>query len=187
MVEPSLRQSNPEPRSRRRWLSAFDRLVRGVALWGGGAALIALILLIVADVVLRYFCNAPIFGARDLAKLLLVTMIALATAYSARSGGQVAIEVFSRFLGRRGLWVINIGVRGGAAIMLAILTWRLAASGLSAGRFGERSLTLALPYAPFYFLLAFGMALYGLVLLVEISLLLQGEEIDPQLIDSEQS
>jgi TRAP-type transport system small permease protein len=147
----------------------------------------ALILLIVADVVLRYFCNAPIFGARDLAKLLLVAMIALATAYSARSGGQVAIEVFSRFLGRRGLWAINIGVRGGAAIMLAILAWRLAASGLSAGRFGERSLTLAIPYAPFYFLLAFGMALYGLVLLAEISLLLQGEEIDPRLIDREHS
>lgn len=185
MVEPSSRQSNPEPRSPRRWLSTFDRLVRGVALWGGGAALMALILLIVADVVLRYFCNAPILGARDLAKLLLVTMIALATAYSARSGGQVAIEVFSGFLGRRGLWAINIGVRGGAAIMLAILAWRLAASGLSAGRFGERSLTLAISYAPFYFLLASGMALYGLVLLAEISLLLQDEEIDPQLIDRE--
>jgi TRAP-type C4-dicarboxylate transport system permease small subunit len=147
----------------------------------------ALILLIVADVILRYFFNAPIFGARDLAKLLLVAMIALATAYSARSGGQVAIEVFSRFLGQRGLWTINIGVRGGAAIMLAILAWRLTASGLSAGRFGERSLTLDIPYAPFYFLLACGMALYSLVLLVEISLLLQGEEIDPGLIDGEHS
>ena len=182
-MPPSTRPSNPERAVGGRWRAGFDRLVRMVALWGGGLTLLALILLIVCDVVLRYVCNAPIFGARDLGKLLLTSMIALATAYSARSGGQVAIEAFSRFLGRRGLRRVEIAVRLGAALMLAVLSWRLLLGGMSSGRYGEASLSLGIPHAPFYWLLAAGMALYGLALVVEIALLLSGADIDPQLID----
>lgn len=180
MVLPSTGQSNPDSGGGKRPLPAFDRLVRVVALWGGGLALFALLGLIVADVFLRYFCNAPIYGARDLGKLLLLTMIALATAYSAQSGGQVAIEVFSGFLGPSWRRALDFGVRLGASVMLSLLSWRLAVSGLSAGRYGETSLTLGLSYAPFYFLLAAGMALYGLVLVVEIFRLLRGERLEQQ-------
>lgn len=179
MVRPSTGQSNPEPGGEKGKGPAFDRLVRAVALWGGGFALFALIGLIVADVVLRYFWNAPIYGARDLGKLLLLTMIALCTAYSAQSGGQVAIETFSGFLGPTGQRRLDLGTRLVASAMLAVLSWRLAANGLSAGRYGETSLTLTISYAPFYFLLAAGMALYGLVLVVEIFRLLKGEELEP--------
>jgi len=180
MVPPSTGQSNTDSGGGKRQLPAFDRLVRTVALWGGGLALFALIGLIVADVVLRYFCNAPIYGARDLGKLLLLTIIALSTAYSAQSGGQVAIEAFSGFLGPRSRRALDLGVRGGATAMLALLSWRLAVSGLSAGRYGETSLTLGISYAPFYFLLAAGMVLYGLVLVVEIVRLLRGELLEQQ-------
>ncbi len=182
-MPPSTRQSSPEGAVGGRWLAGFDRLVRRVALWGGGLTLLALIVLIVGDVVLRYVCNAPIFGARDLGKLLLTSMIALATAYSARSGGQVAIEAFSRFLGKSGLRRLEIAVRLGAALMLAVLSWRLLLAGFSAGRYGEASLSLGIPHAPFYWLLAAGMVLYGLVLVVEIALLLGGADIDPRFID----
>ena len=140
--------------------------------------LLGLTFLIVADVVLRYCFNTPIYGGRDIGKLMLLVMVALSTAYSARTGGQVAIEVFSSFLKPRLLRLTDISVRSGAVIMLLVLAWRLMMSGFSADRFGEVSLTLHIPYAPFYYVFAFGMLLYAIVLVVEIALLLSGRAID---------
>ena len=181
MPAKSLKPSSPESSAKRVGkLALFDLAVKKIALWGGGTMLLGLILLTVGDVVLRYFFNAPLSGARDIAKLMLLTMVALSPAYSARTGGQVAIEVFSGFLGPRLLRWIDIAVRLGAATMLCILSWRLVLGGLNASRFGEASLTLAIPFAPFYFLFAFGMLLYAVVLAVEITLLLRGRTLDPQ-------
>lgn len=177
----SIKPSNPEGAARipGQGLARFDRAIEAVALWGGGGAVLALVLLVVGDVLLRYFFNAPLFGARDLGKLLLLTTVALAVPYSARTGGQVAIEVFSGFLGPGRLRIVEIGVRCGATVMLAILAWRLCISGLDAGHYGETSLTLGIPYAPFYFLFAFGMFLYAAVLVVEIVLLCTGHSLAP--------
>lgn len=160
------------------WLARFDRVLRAVALWGGGAMLVGLTFLTVGDVGLRYFFNAPLFGARDIAKIMLLVMVALSTAYSARTGGQVAIEVFSSFLGPRFLRVIGVITRTLAALVLLVLSWRLTMGGLSAGRFGEVSLSLAIPFAPFYYIFAAGMFLYAVVLLVELGLLLKGCAVD---------
>lgn len=180
MPEKSLKSSNPESAGKAagQGLAAFDRTVKAVALWGGGAMLLGLIFLTVGDVALRYFFNAPLFGARDIAKLMLLIMVALSTAYSARTGGQVAIEVFSSFLGPGWLRRIEIAVRCGATAMLAVLSWRLTISGMSAARFGEASLSLKIPFAPFYYLFACGMLLYAAVLVVEITLLMRGHILD---------
>jgi TRAP-type C4-dicarboxylate transport system permease small subunit len=180
MPEKSLKPSTPETTLQAGYkLARFDLAIKRVALWGGGTMLLSLVFLTTCDVVLRYFFNAPLFGARDIAKLMLLVMVALSTPYSARTGGQVAIEVFSGFLGPKLLRLIEIAVRIGATTMLCILSWRLMRSGLSADRFGEASLTLGIPFAPFYFLFAGGMLLYVAVLVVETVLLLRGQTIDP--------
>ncbi len=186
MPEKSLKSSSPENISKVAWqgLATFDRTIKAVALWGGGVMLLGLIFLTVGDVALRYCFNAPLFGARDIAKLMLLIMVVLSTAYSARTGGQVAIEVFSSFLGPGWLRRIDITVRCGATVMLAVLSWRLTTSGMSAARFGEASLSLKIPFAPFYYLFACGMLLYAAVLVVEISLLLRGHILDPHADDT---
>jgi TRAP-type transport system small permease protein len=160
-----------------RYKCHLDHIVRTIALWGGGSLLLALMALTVLDVVRRYGFNAPIYGARDVAKLMLLCLVALSVAYSARTGGQVAIELFSQRLApplRRNL---AIAVRLTAIPMLALLTWQLIDSGINAGRFGEASLALLLPFAPFYAILALGMGLYALALVVEVGLLWCGEDL----------
>jgi len=143
-------------------------LVRAVALWGGGGMLVTLMGLTVIDVGLRYLFNAPLYGARDVAKLMLLAMVAFSMAYSARSGGQVAIELFAERLSSRQRRWCEASLRILSATMLVVLSWRLWSSGLNAERFGEASLALGIPACPFYGLLAFGMLLYALVLLAEI-------------------
>ncbi|MEJ2638820.1 MAG: TRAP transporter small permease [Desulfosarcinaceae bacterium] len=156
----------------------LDRLVRTVALWGGGSLLLALMALTVVDVVRRYGFNAPIYGARDVAKLMLLCLVALSVAYSARTGGQVAIELFCQRLTPPLRRVLALAVRLLAIPMLGVLTWQLVDSGINASRFGEASLALLLPFAPFYAILALGMGLYALVLMVEVGLLWHKEDLD---------
>lgn len=153
----------------------LDQIVRTITLWGGGSLLLALMALTVLDVVRRYGFNAPIYGARDVAKLMLLCLVALSVAYSARTGGQVAIELFSQRLAPALRRILAIAVRLLAIPMLVVLTWQLIDSGINAGRFGEASLALLLPFAPFYTILALGMGLYALVLVVEVGLLWRGE------------
>jgi hypothetical protein len=92
-------------------------------------------------------------------------------AYSARTGGRVAIELFTQRLAPPLRRRLAIGVRLLAIPMLTLLGWQLIDSGINARRFGEASLALQLPYAPFYAILAAGMALCAMVLVVEILLL----------------
>jgi TRAP-type C4-dicarboxylate transport system permease small subunit len=151
-----------------------DLVVRQVALWGGGAMLLGLMALTVADVTLRYFFNAPLYGARDVAKLMLLVMVALSVAYSARTGGQVVIEFFSRRMGPRLAAMSEAGARLATLAMLAVLSRQLWISGGHAAAFGETSMALEIPYGLFYRFLAFGMLLYAAVLVVELLLILRG-------------
>jgi len=155
-------------------LGYIDRIVRFVALWGGGLMIVSLMGITVIDVILRYFFNSPIFGARDVSKLIMLTVVALSVAYSARTGGQVSIELFSNMMGPRIIRWTEVFVRFIAMVMLIILAWRLWLSGLNASEFGEASLALEIPFKPFYFILSLGMLLYAIVLIAEIPLLLRG-------------
>ena len=157
-----------------RLMGGVDLVVRQVALWGGGAMLLGLMGLTVADVTLRYLFNAPLYGARDVAKLMLLVMVALSVAYSARTGGQVVIEFFSRRMGPRLAACSEAGARLAGLAMLAVLSRQLWISGANAAAFGETSMALGIPYGPFYRFLAFGMLLYAAVLVVELLLLLRG-------------
>lgn len=155
-------------------MSIIDRTVRNVALWGGGAMLLGLMGLTVVDVTLRYLFNAPLYGARDVGKLLLLAIVALSVAYSARTGGQVVIAFFSNWMGPRLAAFSEAWARMAAIVMLAILSRQLWLSGDSAAIFGEASMALGIPFGPFYTLLAIGMLLYAVVLAAELLLIIRG-------------
>ena len=159
-------------------MSVIDRTVRNVALWGGGTMLLGLMGLTVVDVTLRYIFNAPLYGARDVSKLMLLTMIALSVAYSARTGGQVVIEFFSHWMGSRLANFSEAGARIAAIAMLLILSWQLWLCSDSAAAFGEASLALGIPFGPFYILLAVGMLLYAVILAAELFLIFRGRVCD---------
>jgi TRAP-type C4-dicarboxylate transport system permease small subunit len=66
------------------------------------------------------------------------------------------------------------GARMAVLAMLAVLSRQLWISGGQAAAFGETSLALGIPYGPFYRVLAVGMLFYGVVLVMELFLILQG-------------
>lgn len=160
-----------------RALVLLDRVVRPVALFAGGLTLTALMVLTVTGVTLRYVFNSPIFGGDDFAQIFLLSTIAFAVAHSGRTGGQVAVEILDIVTGPRLTRWTDIVIKIIGAVMMAILTWKLIESGFSAADYGETTNSLEIPFGPFFWVVAFGMALYGIVLIVEVVLQLGGHEV----------
>ncbi len=156
-----------------RALDLVDRVVHPVALYAGGVAVVGLTSLIVVAVVCRYVFNAPIFGADDFNQILLVLTVAFAVGYSGRSGGQVAVEILGIVSGPRLTRWTDIVVKTAGCAMMAVLVWMLVESGINAAKYGETTLSLELTLQPLFWALAFGMALYGLVLFAETVALLR--------------
>lgn len=150
-----------------RALAALDGVLRPLALYLGGTILIGLAGLIVVAVGFRYLLNAPIFGAGDIAQLLLLAIVTFSVAQSGRTGGQVAVEILGTVMGPRVTRWTDAIVNSLGAIMMVILTLQLFDNGQSAADYGEASSSLVIPFGPFYMLLAVGMALYALVLILE--------------------
>ena len=159
-------------------IDRIDHVVRFIALWFGGIFLLALTLVTVLDVTLRSGFNSPILGGRDIAQFFLIIVVSASIAYSARSGGQVVVELFGENLNATLKKWIDIVMKFIGFVMLLILAWHLSVSGFDAAEFGEASGTLQISYGPFMHISAFGMLLYAIVLLAEIVSLIRGHSIE---------
>ncbi len=70
-------------------------------------------------------------------------------------------------------------------VLLAIMSWRLWHAGVSAARFGETTQQLLISYKPFYEMLAVSIAIYAIVLVLDIWQILRGSNVITLKIDSD--
>ncbi len=143
-----------------------SRLADGFGLLGG-IAILFLAGLVFCDVVGRTL-GSPIFGARDIMVMTLAVIAASGFASGATHGIHIAIDALQNFLPpwlRRGQLLLADFI---SLAFLAILSWRSFVGGMEAGDFGERTMLLSFPHAPFYFTLSFGLGLYALVVAFDI-------------------
>ncbi len=146
--------------------AVLDRLVDGFGLLGG-IAILFLAGLVFCDVIGRAF-GSPIFGARDIMVMMLAVIIASGFASGATQGVHISIDALKNVLPaplRRGQLLLADLI---SLTILAILAWRSFVGGMEAGDFGERTMLLSLPYAPFYFALSLGFGLHALVIAFDI-------------------
>lgn len=147
----------------------LDRALTWIALICGGATLIFLTAYSVWNVlIMRKALNAPITGAEDLLILALVVIVALSIPLGARTGAHIEIEVLES---RMSLWfakwsMIVIKIMGAA--LLGFMSKQLWHAGGTASKFGETTQQLLISYEPFYYLLAISVAIYAIVLLLDI-------------------
>lgn len=128
-----------------------------------GIVLMCLMLLTVAAVSLRK-ANNPIFGAQDISESGLIVVVFLAMAYSGWTGGHIAVDLIANAFKERTLQLLDFGVRMVCGLFYIVVTWMSIEHGLDALEFGDGFNLLAIPHWPFYFVIAFGSGLFGLVL-----------------------
>lgn len=164
----------------------LDRVLTWASLVCGGATLIFMTVFSVWNVlIMRKAFNAPIVGAEDLLILSLVVIVALSIPLGARTGAHIEIEVLETSMSARFAKWSMIVIKLGCAVLLAVTARQLWHAGLSAERFGETTQQLLISYEPFYYLLSLSMAIYAVVLILDIWQLVRSGKVATLKIDGD--
>lgn len=159
-------------------ISILDRILTWLALLLGGATLAFMTVFTAWNVlIMRKALNNPIVGAEDLLILSLVVIVALSVPLGARTGAHIEIEVLeSKMSAVFAKWSMIV-VKVLAAILMAIMSWRLWHAGESAAKFGETTQQLLISFGPFYYLLAVSAGIYAVVLVLDIWQIFRSNEV----------
>jgi len=132
----------------------------------GMVALAVMMILTAVDVTLRKTLNMPIIGAYELIQFMMAITVAFGLAYCGVEKGHVTVDLVENRLSKRNRAVLNM-VTGFLGLVIAILiTWQTCVHITKLYDSKVLSQVLLIPIYPFVGLVAFGIALYALVLLV---------------------
>ncbi|MDD9302570.1 MAG: TRAP transporter small permease [Desulfobacter sp.] len=143
-------------------ISILDRL----SLWLqylGAAALTAMMLLTVADVVGRFFKH-PIFGSVELVGFLAVIVMAAALPYTYKMDGHVGVEIVTRLLPKNIRQGLEIITRTLSFILFSVIAWQMFLYAGDIRDTGEVSMNLEFPIHYIVSILAAGLAVFAVII-----------------------
>jgi len=134
--------------------------------WIAAASIVGVMLLTVADIVLRFFRH-PIPGAYEIAGMLGGMAVAFSLAYTSVEKGHIAVDLLVERIPTR-LRALITGIYSViSAMFFGIVSWQCMLYGLDIQRSGEVSLSIRMPLHPFVYGMAFGLLLLTAVLVIE--------------------
>lgn len=108
-------------------------------------ALMAMMMIIVADVFMRYAFNAPIPGTYDLVGILLAIMVFFGLAKVISERAEITIDIVDSLLPQAVVRMLKLIASLTALGILIFIFWSMIGPMISAHRYGDRSLELNLP------------------------------------------
>jgi TRAP-type C4-dicarboxylate transport system permease small subunit len=96
---------------------------------------------------------------------MMVLIVFLAIAYTGWTGGHIAVDLFEKALNRPGLRFLPSLISFVGAALFAVIAWRVTVETIAV--LPQVSNMLRWPHYPFRFTVAFGSAMFALVLLVQ--------------------
>lgn len=147
-------------------INSVTRIVGLVAM----GVLAAMMLLTVADVLLRFSINKPIIGTTEITELMMVVAVFLGFAWCALRGKHVRVElVVSRYSPSVQAVIDSIIYLVGLVIVV-ILGWQTFLESLNVQRLHLTYSYIEVPKFPFYMVVALG---YAVLFLAMVALLVQ--------------
>lgn len=139
-----------------------EKFIRWIIEWSGiigVVVLLAMMMMTVADVIMRYFFRRPIIGSVEISVTLMVCVIFLGIAWCALNDGHIRVDILTDKLSKRGEALLD-GFDNLATLILAlIIAWRSLLEALATKEMDVNSPLLAIPRYPFVFITAFGFLL----------------------------
>ena len=130
----------------------INMIVAGVGIFFS----IGLVLLMVSDIIMRYFFNKPYAFTFELTQLALVLIVFSFIPFTTSQLRHVSIEVLVERFSRNIKFYVNIGGELFGAILFFFIFKQSLSEGLQAHMFGSITGELEIPLYPFYFYVAFG-------------------------------
>jgi TRAP-type C4-dicarboxylate transport system permease small subunit len=143
----------------RKWERRVDAAL-GIA---SAATLTMMMMVTVADVVLRYLFAAPIRGAFELTELGLLVLIFAGLPLVSRADEHVTMDFIDRALPPRAQLFFIRAVHAVTATVLLVLAWLMWLKAGKIGDYGDTSESLKIPLAPFVYFMAVMIATTGAI------------------------
>ena len=149
-----------------RFERGFERFLRLLA-YAGGLILVALALLVLYEIFMRYFFGRPFRGGFEMTEVAMSVIVACGLPYTAIKDGHVSVDLFSGYLDRPAMRWFNFCVDGfGAAVML-LLAWQSGKHAFSALAYNDLTNMMRIPLFPFKAGVAISAALFAVVLAIK--------------------
>lgn len=145
-------------------MQLFDRFLRFLALLSGGVLLILMVYTVV-DVVLRYVFNKPFSGSLEFTEFSMVLIVFLAIAYTGWTGGHIAVDLFEKYLDHPSLRFLPAVLAFTGSLLFVVIAWRVTLEAF--GGMSQISNMLRWPHFPFRLTVAFGAAVFAVVLAIQ--------------------
>jgi len=146
-----------------RFVTWLSRLLDKIAGW----SLVGMMLLTVADVILRLF-RRPILGTYEIVGLLGAIVIAFAMPHTTLQRGHVSVGIVVSNLSLSAQSLINLITRILSIILFALIAWECLQYGNDLKAAGEVSMTLCLPFYPVLYGIGLAAAVVCLVVMSSI-------------------
>jgi TRAP-type C4-dicarboxylate transport system permease small subunit len=139
-----------------------------IGIYVGVVALNAMMLLVVADVILRKYFAAPIRGSLEITEILMGFVVFLGLAFCAVKDEHVFIDIVTEKLSKRAKSITMIIVHFLSAGVAGLMAWRLFIAALDLQRGNQVSMMLGLWLYPFVLIGFIGCALLTLVYIINL-------------------
>lgn len=125
----------------------------------GVVVLLAMMMMTVVDVIMRYFFLQPIIGSVELSTILMVCVVFLGIAWCALNDGHISVDIITGKLSKKGRAVLNSFDNILTFVLALLIAWRSFREALSVKEMEVTSPLLGIPRYPFVFVTAFGFLL----------------------------
>lgn len=134
-----------------------------------GFCMVSIMLIVVANILLRVFLKRPVLGAYEYVCFLTAALIGLALANCALQKGHIAVGVLVDRLGEKTQAVIDTFINAVSLLFWGLSAWYICKYANNLLKNGVVSPTTQTPFYPFLYLIAFGLLALCLVLLVRLA------------------
>ena len=146
-----------------RIIGALSRFVNGL----GACILVAMMLLVVIDVSMRFLFNRPVEGSFELVEFMMAVIVCMAMAFCGMKKGHTTVEfLVSRFSERAQAVIDGLNSLISAALFI-LISWGSVAQAVMLKESGSITTVLEIPLYPFLWVLAFCSGLLGVVFLLQ--------------------
>ena len=134
----------------------------------GTIALGVMVLITVADVLLRLFLDRPIRGTLEITEFLMVIAVFFAMGYTGMMKGHIAIQILPSRLPEWPRAVLDSIADLISIGFCCLIMWQGVAQAAISRLRNDISGVISIPISPFYYVLVFGVALMGLMFVANL-------------------